>query len=60
MTKGWKFLCQWKDDSEDWVLVKDLKDSYPIQLAEYAVAVGITKEPALPWWVKDTLFISTR
>ena len=59
-TKGWKFLCQWKDGSEDWVPLKDLKDSYPIQLAEYAVAVGITKEPGLAWWVKDTLFTRNR
>jgi len=34
-TKGWKFLCQWKDGNEDLVPLKDLKDSYPIQLAEY-------------------------
>ena len=59
-TKGWKFLCQWKDGSEDWVPLKDLKDSYPIQLAEYAVAAGITKEPGLAWWVKDTLFTRNR
>ena len=55
-----KFLCQWKDGSEDWVPLKDLKDSYPIQVAEYAVAVGITNEPALAWWVKDTLFTRNR
>ena len=27
-TKGWKFLCQWEDGSEDWAPLKDLKDSY--------------------------------
>ena len=36
-TKGWKILCQWKDGSSDWVDLKHMKDSNPIELAEYAV-----------------------
>ena len=40
--------------------LKDSKDYYPIQVAEYAVAVGIANEPALTWWVKDTLFARNR
>jgi len=35
--------------------LKDLKESYPIQVAEYAVANGIDKEPAFKWWVLFTL-----
>ena len=35
--------------------LKDIKDSYPVQLAEYAVANGIGDEPAFAWWVPFTL-----
>jgi hypothetical protein len=36
-TKGWNMLVQWKDGSNTWVALKDMKNSYPLQLAEYAV-----------------------
>jgi hypothetical protein len=54
-TKGWKLLCQWKDGSSDWVELRHLKDSNPIELAEYAVANRIQEEPAFKWWVPETL-----
>jgi hypothetical protein len=34
---------------------KDLKEANPIEAAEYAVAKGISKEPAFNWWAKHTL-----
>ena len=37
MTKGWHLLVAWKDGSTDWIKLKDIKDSYPVQIAEYAV-----------------------
>jgi hypothetical protein len=54
-TKGWKLLCQWKDGSSDWIDLKHLKESNPIELAEYAVANRIQEEPAFKWWVPETL-----
>ena len=54
-TKGWQLLCQWRDGTSDWVALKHLKDSNPIQLAEYAVANRIQEEPAFKWWVSHTL-----
>jgi hypothetical protein len=36
-TKGWQLLVEWKDRSSDWILLADLKNSYPVQVAEYAV-----------------------
>jgi hypothetical protein len=33
----------------------DLKDSNPVELAEYAVANRIHEEPAFKWWVADVL-----
>ena len=35
-TKGWEILCQWKDGSSTWITLKNMKNSYPVQLAEYA------------------------
>ena len=35
--------------------MKNLKESNPIELAEYAVANRIDGEPAFKWWCKDVL-----
>ena len=54
-TKGW-FLCvRWKDDSTSWVPLKDLKESNPLDVSEYAVANKLVTEPAFQWWVPTTL-----
>ena len=49
-TKGWEFLCAWKDESQDWIPLKDLKECYPIEVSEYAKAHGLIGEPAFAWW----------
>ena len=54
-TIGWVLLAQWKDGSTNWDSLKDLKESYPVQTAEYAVASKIAMEPAFTWWVLYTL-----
>ena len=33
----WKLVVEWKDGSIDWVPLKHLKQSNPVELAEYAV-----------------------
>jgi hypothetical protein len=35
--------------------LKDLKESHPVETAEYAKARGLEKEPAFAWWVPYTL-----
>ena len=50
-TRGWELYVQWKDGSGDWVSLKDLKDSYPIELAQYAVDNNLQTEAAFAWWV---------
>lgn len=35
----------------DWVSMKDMKESYPVELAHYALNRNIHKEPAPDWWV---------
>ena len=54
-TKGWELLCQFKDGSTNWVALKDMKNSLPVQVAEYAVMARISEEPAFAWWVSYTL-----
>ena len=54
-TAGWEILAQWKDNSSTWIAMKDMKESYPVQLAEYAVSARIAEEPGFAWWVPYTL-----
>ena len=54
-TKGWEILAQWKDGSSTWITLKDMKNSYPVQLAEYATQNGIAGEPAFAWWITHVL-----
>jgi hypothetical protein len=50
-TKGWEMKIRWTDGSYDWLPLSQLKESNPIEVAEYAVAHKIHKEPAFNWWV---------
>ena len=54
-TCGWKLLVKWKDGSEQWLPLKDIKGSHPVEMAEFAKARGIADEPAFAWWVPYTL-----
>jgi hypothetical protein len=52
---GWQVYCQWKDGSTSWENLAGLKESHPIETAEYAVTKGIDLEPAFNWWVPHVL-----
>ena len=54
-TRGWKLLVEWKDGSVDWIPLVEMKNSYPIETAEYAKANNLEEEPAFKWWVNTTL-----
>jgi len=54
-TKGWELLVRWKDGSTTWSPLKDMKECYPVQTAEYAVLAQVNEEPAFAWWVPFTL-----
>ena len=54
-TNGWKLLIQWKDGSEQWIPLKLMKEYNPVEVAEFACARQIDKEPAFAWWVPYTL-----
>ena len=49
-TKGWHLCVEWKGGETSWERLADLKESYPVEVAEYAVAHEIDKEPAFIWW----------
>ena len=54
-TIGWKLCVRWKDGSTSWERLADLKESFPIQVAEYAISRGLQHEPAFEWWVPHVL-----
>jgi hypothetical protein len=47
---GWSPLVKWADASETWTPLKDVKESHPIETAEFANAQGTATEPAFAWW----------
>ena len=54
-TRGWEILLQWKDGSTTWEAMKDVKASYPLQLAEYAIDKKISSAPAFAWWIPHVI-----
>jgi hypothetical protein len=54
-TVGWDLLVRWKDQSESWVRLADMKEAHPVETAEYAKSRGIDHEAAFAWWVPYTL-----
>ena len=54
-TIGWDFLVKWKDGSENWIPLKDLKESNPVEVVEYAQIHALVDEPAFAWWVPHFL-----
>jgi hypothetical protein len=41
----------WKDGTVTYVLLSKMKNSYPVETADYAISSGIADEPAFAWWV---------
>jgi len=54
-TAGWKLLVRWKNGSEEWIPLRLLKKSYPVDVADFAKSRNIHEEPAFYWWVPFTL-----
>ncbi len=38
-----------------WEKLSDIKESHPLQIAKYAVSMGVDHEPGFNWWVLHTL-----
>jgi len=54
-TTGWEMEVEWRDGSTSWLPLKTLKETNPIQVADYAKANKIDMEPAFDWWVPTVL-----
>ena len=54
-TRGWQLCIEWKDMSTSWERLRDMKESYPVEVAKYSEAVGISDEPAFSWWTTHVL-----
>lgn len=54
-TKGVKLCVQWKNGSTSWEKLADLKESYPVEIAEYAKSQNIDHLPAFAYWVPHVL-----
>ncbi len=54
-TIGWQVCCKWKDCSTSWENLSGLKESHPLETAEYAVTQGIDHKPACNWCVPHVL-----
>jgi hypothetical protein len=49
-TKGWNLCVEWKDGTTSWERLEDLKESNPVEVAEYAAAKSLLDTPAFLWW----------
>ena len=54
-TAGWQLCCQWKYGSTSWTKLSDLKESHPIETAEFAVYQGIDGGPSFNWWLPHVI-----
>ena len=54
-TQGWSFLVRWKDGTESWVKLVELKDSYAVEVAVFAKSRSLVSEPAFALWVPHTI-----
>ena len=54
-TRGWHLCVKWKDKSTSWEQLSDLKESYPVEVTEYAAACDLQREPAFSWWIPQVL-----
>ena len=54
-TCGVKLCAKWKNGTTTWERLINLKQLYPLELVEYAIAQGIDKTPAFAWWMPYVL-----
>ena len=50
-TKGWKLLVEWVN----WIPLKQLKESNPLETTEYVVNNNLLEELAFTWWTRNVL-----
>ena len=48
-------MVEFADGNAQWLPLKEVKESNPVELAEYALSNKIQEEPAFKWWVPTVL-----
>jgi hypothetical protein len=59
-TKGWHLCVEWKYGTTSWESLADLKESNPVEVAEYAATKILLDTPAFVWWTPHLLQKHTR
>ena len=59
-TSGWKLLFLWKNGTEQWTPLSVMKNSNPVEVAEFAVAKGVDRDTAFIWCVSYKLRLRER
>ena len=54
-TTGWDFEVEWKDGSTSWLPLKEMKETNPVDVAQYARDNRLLEEPAFAWWAPMVL-----
>ena len=54
-TKGWELKVEWANGTSSWLPMCEVKNTSPVETAEYTVAAKIDQEPVFKWWVSKTL-----
>jgi hypothetical protein len=54
-TKGWHLCAEWKYGTTSWKRLVDLKESNPVEVAEYAAAKSFLNSPDFVWWSPHVL-----
>ena len=52
---GIESLVKWTNGGCQWIPLNILKESNPVQVAEYVVAQNIADKPAFAWWIHYVL-----
>jgi hypothetical protein len=53
--KGWNLCIKWKDGTISWERLSDLRESNPVEVAEYAATKNLHDEPDFSCWVLHVL-----
>jgi hypothetical protein len=59
-TKSWHLYFEWKYGTTSWDRLTDLKESNPVEIAEYAATKILLNTPAFIWWAPHVLQKRTR
>ena len=57
---GESVMISTADGSSTWEALKDMKEAYPVQLAQYALHHKLMDEPVFAWWAPHALKKVTR